>query len=257
MNIGFIGTGTITTSVIQGLFRSKLKVKQILISERSKKNSSALSRQFRKVKVVKNNQDIIDQSNWVFIAVLPTVAKQILKELKFRKNQTIISFVSTANIAYLKQVLRPATTIVKAAPLPTIAHKLGPIVLFPYHTKVVNFFNHLGRAVVAKNEKENNLLWSIAASMATYFEFCHTLESWLVKRKVSEAKARSMIESLVFGLSHTMLMSKTKTKDLVKEFQTKKGINEELLHRLQKAKMFQKTNEGLTKIFQRITKAND
>ena len=140
MNIGFIGTGTITTSVIQGLFRSKLKVKQILISERSKKNSSALSRQFRKVKVVKNNQDIIDQSNWVFIAVLPTVAKQILKELKFRKNQTIISFVSTANIAYLKQVLRPATTIVKAAPLPTIAHKLGPIVLFPYHTKVVNFF---------------------------------------------------------------------------------------------------------------------
>ncbi len=195
MNIGFIGTGTITTSVIQGLFKSKLKVKQILISERSKKNSSALSRQFRKVKVVKNNQDIIDQSNWVFIAVLPTVAKQILKELKFRKNQTIISFVSTANIAYLKQVLCPATTIVKAAPLPTIAHKLGPIVLFPYHTKVVNFFNHLGRAIVAKNEKENNLLWSIAASMATYFEFCHTLESWLVKRKVSEAKARSMMKA--------------------------------------------------------------
>ena len=54
MNIGFIGTGTIATSVIEGLFRSKIKVKQILISERSKKNSSALSKKFKKVKVVKN-----------------------------------------------------------------------------------------------------------------------------------------------------------------------------------------------------------
>jgi len=58
-------------------------------------------------------------------------------------------------------------------------------------------------------------------------------------------------------LAHTMLMRTTKTKDLVKEFQTKKGINEELLKRLQKANIFSKTNEGLTKILQRITKAND
>ena len=51
MNIGFIGTGTITTSVIQGLFRSKLKVRQILISERSTKNSRALSKQFKKIRL--------------------------------------------------------------------------------------------------------------------------------------------------------------------------------------------------------------
>ena len=257
MNIGFIGTGTITTSVIQGLFRSKLKVKQILISERSIKNSRALSKQFKKVKVLKNNQDIIDGSSWVFIAVVPKIAKTILKDLTFKKNQTVISFVSTANMDYLKKTVYPATTIVKAAPLPTIAHKLGPIILFPNHKKVTNFFNHLGRSIIAKNEKENNHLWTIAASMATYFEFCHTLESWLVKRKVNQTKARRMVESIMFGLAHTMLMRTTKTKDLVKEFQTKKGINEELLKRLQKANIFSKTNEGLTKILQRITKAND
>ncbi|AEA81855.1 hypothetical protein SAR11G3_01380 [Candidatus Pelagibacter sp. IMCC9063] len=48
MNIGFIGTGKITTSVIQGLFRSNIKLKQILISERNKKNSLALSKKFKK-----------------------------------------------------------------------------------------------------------------------------------------------------------------------------------------------------------------
>ena len=257
MNIGFIGTGTITTSVIQGLFRSKIKVKQILISERSKKNSSALSKKFKKVKIVKNNQEIIDQSSWIFIAVVPKVAKLILKDLKFKKNQTIISFVSTASMAYLKKTLHPATTIIKAAPLPTIEHKLGPIVLFPNNKKVTSFFNHLGRAVVASNEKENNHLWTIASSMATYFEFCNTLETWLVNKKVKADKARAMVASLMHGLSHTMLMSKKKTKDLIKEYQTKKGINEELLLRLKKDGVFTKMNGALTKILNRITKAND
>jgi len=257
MNIGFIGTGKITTSVIQGLFRSKIKLKQILISERNKKNSSALSKQFKKVKVVKNNQDIINNSSWVFIAVVPTVAKKILQELTFKKNQTVVSFVSTLNMNYLKKTIRPATSIVKAAPLPTIASTLGPIILFPNNAKVTKFFNHLGMAIVAKNEQENNHLWAITATMATFFEYCNTLESWLVKRKVNPNKAKDLIASLMFGLSHSMLLSKTKTKQLVSDYQTKKGINEEFLKGLKQSGTFNAMNSNLTKILERIKKAND
>lgn len=257
MNIGFIGTGTITTSVIEGLFRSKIKVKQILISQRNEKNSTVLSRKFKRVKVMNNNQEIVNKSSWIFIAVVPKVAKSILQDLRFRKNQTIVSFISTASMTYLKKTLYPATNIIKAAPLPTIEHKLGPIVLFPNNKKVTSFFNQLGKAVIASTEKENNQLWTIASIMATYFEFCNTLEMWLVSKKVKANKARAMVASLMFGLSHTMLMSKTKTKDLIKEYQTKKGINEELLLRLKKAGVFTKMNGALTKILERITKAND
>jgi pyrroline-5-carboxylate reductase len=257
MNIGFIGTGKITTSVIQGLFRSKIKLKQILISERNKKNSSALSKQFKKVKVVKNNQDIINNSSWVFIAVVPTVAKKILQELTFKKNQTVVSFVSTLNMNYLKKTIRPATSIVKAAPLPTIASTLGPIILFPNNAKVTKFFNHLGMAIVAKNEQENNHLWAMTATMATFFEYCNTLESWLVKRKVNPNKAKDLIASLMFGLSHSMLLSKTKTKQLVSDYQTKKGINEEFLKGLKQSGTFNAMNSNLNKILQRIKKAND
>ena len=39
------------------------------------------------------NQDIINQSNWVFLAVTPTIGKIILPKLKFKKGQTIISFI--------------------------------------------------------------------------------------------------------------------------------------------------------------------
>ena len=101
MNIGFIGTGKITTSVILGLFKSKVKLKQILISERNKKNSLALSKKFKKVTIIKDNQEIVKRSSWVFIALVPAVAKKILQELKFKKNHTVVSFVSTLNMSYL------------------------------------------------------------------------------------------------------------------------------------------------------------
>ena len=40
MKIGFIGTGHITKSVINGILGSKLKIKKILISKRSNKIST-------------------------------------------------------------------------------------------------------------------------------------------------------------------------------------------------------------------------
>jgi pyrroline-5-carboxylate reductase len=44
MKIGFIGTGHITKSVINGILGYKLKIKKILVSKRSQKISSALKR---------------------------------------------------------------------------------------------------------------------------------------------------------------------------------------------------------------------
>ena len=36
MNIGFLGTGHIASSVIEGIFKSNLKIKKIYISPRNK-----------------------------------------------------------------------------------------------------------------------------------------------------------------------------------------------------------------------------
>ena len=89
MKLGFIGTGTITTAVIDGLLKSKAKVEQFNISLRSKKNSSKLKKKSKKIKVYSKNQDIINQSSIVFISLLPKVAKQELVKLKFKKGQIV------------------------------------------------------------------------------------------------------------------------------------------------------------------------
>ena len=61
MNLGFIGTGKIASSVITGICKSKIKFKKIIISERNKKTSKILKRKFKKINISKNNQEIIDK----------------------------------------------------------------------------------------------------------------------------------------------------------------------------------------------------
>ena len=48
MNLGFIGTGKIAYSVIQGICTSKIKCKKIYISPRNKSLAQKLKRKFKK-----------------------------------------------------------------------------------------------------------------------------------------------------------------------------------------------------------------
>ena len=59
MILGFIGTGKISSSVITGIYNSKIKYKKILISSRNRIISNRLKKRFKKIFIVKNNQEII------------------------------------------------------------------------------------------------------------------------------------------------------------------------------------------------------
>ena len=78
MKLGFIGTGKIASSVIRGICSSKISFTKILISSRNKKISSNLKKKFKKVIIAKNNQEIVDKCNWVFLSITPAVGKKVI-----------------------------------------------------------------------------------------------------------------------------------------------------------------------------------
>ena len=95
MKLGFIGTGKITSSVVIGICRSKISFKKIILSPRNRSIARNLKRKFKKVVIANNNQEIINSCNWIFLAVTPNVGEKIIKHLKFKSSQTVISFIST------------------------------------------------------------------------------------------------------------------------------------------------------------------
>ena len=153
MNIGFIGTGKIASAVITGICSSDIFFKKIIVSQRNKTASKSLKRKFKKITIEKDNQKIVDSCNWIFFSVTPSVGEKIIKNLKFKSNQTIISFISTITLAQLRKAIKVKAKIVRAIPLPPISLKNGPVPICPPNKSVKTFFNKIGTTVEIKNEK--------------------------------------------------------------------------------------------------------
>ena len=255
MKLGFIGTGKIASSVITGICKSKIKFNKILVSARNKTVAQNLNKKFKKVIIVKNNQQIVDDCNWVFLSVTPSVGEKIIKNLKFKSKQTIISFISTITLARLKKDIKVRAQIVRAIPLPPISLKKGPVPICPPNRKVKEFFNHLGTTVEIKNEKSSINFWSTSGMMAPFYELLRVMTDWLVKRGVKRDNAQKYITSLFLALSEDAVVnSKLNLKHLVKESQTPKGLNEQGVRELTKAKFYKSIEKTLNSIHKRLSK---
>ena len=255
MNLGFIGTGKITSSVVTGICSSKLKYKKILVSSRNRKISKNLKKKFKKIYIAKNNQEIIDRCNWIFLAVTPTVGKKIIKNLKFKKNQVIVSFVATLNLSYIKKAIKVKAKVVRVIPLPFISLRKGPVPICPPNTKVRNFFNQLGSAIEIKNEKLSNNFWAMSGMMAPFYELLSTKATWLVNKGVGRENSQKYITSLFAALAEDAVVnSKKDLKYLVKDSQTPKGLNEQGVKELRNAGFYRSSIKTLNSILKRLNK---
>ena len=254
MKLGFIGTGKIASSVILGVCKSKIKFRQIIVSPRNKRTANNLKKKFKKVSIAKNNQDVINKSNWIFLSVTPKVGDKIIKDLKFKSNQTIISFISTINLSALKKMIKVKSKIVRAIPLPPISIKKGPVPIYPPNRQVKSFFDKIGSTIEIKNEKLSINFWSTSGMMASYYEMLRVMSNWLVRKGIKKPDAQRYITSLFLALSEdAVINSKKDLKHLVKESQTPKGLNEQGLKEMTKKNVYKSVVHSLNSIYKRLS----
>ena len=255
MNLGFIGTGKISSSVITGICTSKISFNKIIISARNKKIARSLKQKFKKIIIAKDNQQIIDKCDWVFLAVTPIVGEKIIKDLKFKSKQTIVSFISTITLSQLKKAIKVKAKIIRAIPLPPISLKKGPVPICPPDKRVKAFFDKIGTTVEIKNEKSSINFWATSGMMAPFYQLLSSMTNWLVKRGVKRDNAQKYITSLFLALSEDAVAnSKKDLKYLVKESQTPKGLNEQGVKELSKAGFFKSLDKTLNSIHKRLSK---
>tara|TARA_B100001093_G_scaffold482290_1_gene513805 strand:+ start:338 stop:1105 length:768 start_codon:yes stop_codon:yes gene_type:complete len=255
MKLGFIGTGKIASSVITGICNSKIRYKNIFISPRNKKTALILKKKFKKIIISNSNQEIVDSCDWVFLSVTPTVGEKIIKNLKFKSKQKVISLISTITLSQLKKMIKKKVDIVRAIPLPPISLREGPVPICPPNKKVKAFFDQIGSTVEIKNEKLSINFWSTSGMMASYYKMLETMSIWLNKRGVKKSDAQKYITSLFFALSKdAVINSKQDLRTLVKESQTPKGLNEQGLKEMSKKGVYSSVINTLNSIHKRLNK---
>lgn len=254
MILGFIGSGKISSSIIYGIFNSKLKVKKIYISSRNRNIAKKLAKKFREVKILKNNQEIINKSPTIILGITPNVGNKILARLKFSKSKRIISLISTMNLNKIKKITNNKN-VVRVIPLPPIEINKGPIIMCPPNKSAKNLFKHLGMVIEIKNERLSYNFWSTSSVMAAYYEILNISSNWLIKKGIKKSIANGYISELFLSLSQDAFNKKNQGfKKLVAESQTPKGLNMQVLNELKKVKFYNKFIKALENINKRLSK---
>ena len=256
MKLGFIGTGNIVSDVVIGICKSRIPFKKIIVSPRNKQKALKLKNKFKKVIIAKDNQDVINKSDWVFLGVLPEVGKKILPKLNFKNKQIIVSFISTINYSQLKKIVKKKLRIVRAIPMPPIRLGRGPVAIFPPDKKVKNFFNKIGTTIEIKNEKLSNNFWAISGTMASFYEMVKILSDWLTKKKLNKIQAQQYVTLLYSALAELASVNSSKPlKNLVAESQTPGGLNWQGVNELRKSGYYKSLEKSVNNILKRLNKA--
>ncbi len=252
MRLGFIGTGQITLSIINGIFKSKIKFKKIHISPRNRLIARNLSKKFKKVCIAKNNQELIESSDWIFLAVTPKVGKKILGKLKFSNRKKIISLISTINLNQLKNITK-SKNVIKVIPLPFIGLRKGPIIVGSENNQIKNFFKNLGQVIEVKSEKISKGFWATSSFMASFYNLVYETSNWLVKKGVKRKTAENYSRELFLALSLDAINKKRiSLKQLVLESQTPGGTNAHVLKELKKKKFYKVQQTVLNRVYKKF-----
>jgi competence protein ComER len=108
MNIGFIGTGSMGSILIDSFIRSgALRPQEIIASNRSANKLNELVQRHNGLRLADTNSEVVLQSHIIFVCVKPSEFSNVIAEIKphVSPSQIIVSITSSITLAYLEDQL--------------------------------------------------------------------------------------------------------------------------------------------------------
>lgn len=234
--VGFIGVGAIAEALITGMCFGGEQRATFLLSPRNAKLANGLAARFPFIKVAADNQAVIDGSDILFLAVTPQIAADVLGALKFRPDQHVVSLIATYDMARVRGLVAPASAIVRVAPVPAVARRLGPLIMYPPVPKVAALLEGLGQLIQLPNESDLDALWTLTGLMAPYFGLLDEVVEWLTRQHLDASQARLFVAAIFEALSVTAAERSGEGFDKLREAHTTPGgLNEQSYRELQAA----------------------
>jgi len=228
MKLGFIGIGKIASAIVEGLSTSEAKGIEIFLSPRNEETSVYLAGKYSLVRRLASNQEVLDSSDIVVIALRPAVVVDELKTLAFQPRHTVVSLVPQLKYADLSAVVQPAGAICRAIPLPTVMEHNCPIPLFRAPESVVSLFGFIGQPLRVAGEGQLHAIWTLTGLITPFYELLGELSSWTAGHGVEEGVANTYIADLFQSLSYMAQRAEQINFDeLASHAATPNGMNEQ------------------------------
>ena len=223
MRLGFIGTGTMAAAMVEGLGGEGF-----VVSPRGARVAADLALRYPGVTVADSNQAVVDQCDMVVLSIRPQVAEEVVRGLRFREGQKVLSLVAATQIDTIRRWIGLDLPVIRAIPLPFVAQRNCVTPIFPADAEVAALFGRLGQSVACGTQEEFDLFAVGSALMGSYFGILEAAQGWLVEQGLPEASARAYLAGLFANLGRAAEGGSTGFADLRQEYSTRGGLNEQM-----------------------------
>ena len=277
---GFIGCGTIASAIATSLAKPEhaeyladagLSLSAISVTRRSESKSSKLKENFPDViSVCETAEEVLSNSDLVFLCVLPQQVDEMLSELKqknaWNDNHTLVSLVSTSKVEDLIEKTSLATNrVFKMICLPPISNREGCALLTPLasqedgHPYLKKLFDALGGVVECPTDDVMSSMMVPTGLMGTMYGIMKNNRDWLINKGVSPSDASYFVARSYLSMvqdAERNCRDPKRFDDLIEE-QTPGGLNEQTLENQRKQGVFEAYGKSMDAVLSRIQGKSD
>ncbi|MEU1147474.1 NAD(P)-binding domain-containing protein [Streptomyces sp. NPDC005863] len=226
--IGIIGVGEIARAIVDGLCDGIEEPPKICLSPRGARTAAELSQQYPSVRVCTDNQDVVNRSELVILAVRPQDRDEALPGLRVGSDKVVVSLMTGIAISELRQTLATGAPVVRAIPLPSVRECRSVTVTCPSHPAVDDLFGHLGGTLPVADEATLNVFQTLTATLTTHYWYLVTLTAWAARQGIPAEDADRYIRGLFQGIGRALSDETRSLHRLAADHETPKGANERI-----------------------------
>ncbi|MFC7304590.1 NAD(P)-binding domain-containing protein [Streptomyces monticola] len=226
--IGIIGVGEIGRAIVTGLCDGVDKSPEVFLSPRGAGTVAELSARYDGVQVCADNQEVVDRSELVIIAVRRQDRHEALAGLRVNDDRTVVNVMAGVANDDLRRTLGTDAPLVRAIPLPSVRERRSVTVTFPSHPVADAFFERLGGAQPVADEAAFNVFSALTGTLTSHYAYLATLTSWAAAQGIAPDDADRYIRSLFQGVGRALSDGTRSLQQLAADHETPNGNNERI-----------------------------
>lgn len=219
-----------------------------MLSPRGRERSAALAARFGSVRVAPDNQAVVDAAGTVLVCVRPPQAAEVLRPLRWRREQSVVSVVAGLPIAELAGCVGPVTDIARAIPLPAVARRGAPTPVHPPTPAACRLFEQLGGALPIEDVHAFEAMSAVTGTLAAHFRLLDVMGRWLAAQGAAPEAATRYIASTYASLGRSLEAEPVDLAALAAEYATPGGLNERFAAMLEAAGLFSVAEQSLDRL---------
>ncbi|MGW7275789.1 NAD(P)-binding domain-containing protein [Streptomyces sp. NPDC054864] len=226
--IGIIGVGEIGRAVVTGLCDGDDESPEVFLSPRGARTAAELAARYEEVEVCADNQEVVDRSEVVIIAVRAKDRHDALDGLRVAGDKTVINVMAGVANDDLRRTLATDAALVRAIPLPSVRERRSVTVTFPSHPVADALFERLGGAQPVADEEAFNVCSALTGTLTTHYSYLATLTTWAVGHGIAPADAERYVRGLFQGVGRALSDESRSLNQLAADHETPNGNNERI-----------------------------